>query len=584
MDLKKISDEFQNIEKGGLRREGKHPKMSVNFFRVVPFGATNAYSMPIDISLWGRQENQETVMTKLRLHGFTGYTPTYQESIHSASSSMGYLVPKRTFLSPAEVKNELDRLFENLCEGDKTSTSDPAKAIGTSMYTHQKQALSWMIEREKGSHLPPFWEEKNGRYFNSVTIFTTNQKPKSVRGGILADDMGLGKTLEMIALIVTNFKDNKPIAVPVFGQIRKSKQLSILKKQQMVQDVKKGIQPLKKLKLNLTSESKLNSPYKNGPIDKTLSRKKVLGLSLDSNLPEEEESTDTNSEEESGLEEVTCEGDAACMLKKEDPDFKPDIQDTKENSSPCQNSRRPRRQVKRPIRYEEDSESEEEFGEIKTPSKKVKAKSSGEDKPYHPTIGKGKGIGKKGKGISKCKKVSATDQVILKSQVAVEIKEEVVDLTSPTQSAVPIIPCEKQKPTPTVDESTTQHDSVKEDCMVTLLKSAELLHLKEIFEREQISIDILVEMGHEDLKSIGIEAFGQRHKVIKAAKNFVTSSESKKIDQNAGCNLKTVTIKSVKVPASSTCYEDLPDPAEQPVMVLESGINTVLIIYIILRF
>lgn len=44
----------------------------------------------------------------------------------------------------------------------------------------------------------------------------------------------------------------------------------------------------------------------------------------------------------------------------------------------------------------------------------------------------------------------------------------------------------------------------------------------------------------------------------------------KKIDQNAGCNLKTVTIKSVKVPASSTCYEDLPDPAEQPVMVLES--------------
>ena len=83
------------------RRECNYSKMSVNFFRVVPFGATNAYSMPIDISLWGRQENQETVMNKLRLHGFTGYTPTYQESI--PSSSMGYLTPKRTFLSPAEV-------------------------------------------------------------------------------------------------------------------------------------------------------------------------------------------------------------------------------------------------------------------------------------------------------------------------------------------------------------------------------------------------------------------------------------------------------------------------------------------------
>lgn len=68
----------------------------------------------------------------------------------------------------------------------------------------------------------------------------------------------------------------------------------------MVQDVKKSVQPFKKLKMNFTSES---SPYKNGPINKTISRKKVLGLCLDSNLPEEEESTDTNSEEESDLEE-----------------------------------------------------------------------------------------------------------------------------------------------------------------------------------------------------------------------------------------------------------------------------------------
>ncbi|XP_071164923.1 helicase-like transcription factor [Mytilus edulis] len=563
-----------SIQVGHIKRELAKPLADIidrNLARpegVVPFGATNAYSMPIDISLWGRQENQETVMNKLRLHGFTGYTPTYQESI--PSSSMGYLTPKRTFLSPAEVKNELDRLFENLSEGDKTSTSDPAKAIGTTMYTHQKQALSWMIEREKGSHLPPFWEEKNGRYYNSVTIFTTNQRPNSVRGGILADDMGLGKTLEMIALIVTNFKDNKPIAVPVSGHIRKSKHLSILKKQQMVQDVKKSVQPFKKLKMNFTSES---SPYKNGPINKTISRKKVLGLCLDSNLPEEEESTDTNSEEESDLEEVTCEGDAACMLKKEDPDFKLDIQESKENSSPCQNTRRPRRQVKRPIRYEEDSGSDEDFGEIKTPSKKVKAKQSGDDKPYHSMIGKGKGIGKKGKGISKCKKISPTDQVILQSQVVVKTKKEVIDLISPAQSPGPTasIPCEKQKPSPTVDESTKQPGSVKEDCILTLLKSVELLHLKEIFDREQITIDVLVEMGHEDLKSIGIEAFGQRHKVIKAAKNFVnTCSESKNIDQNTGCNLKTEPIKSVKVQASITCCDDLPDPAEQPVMILES--------------
>lgn len=57
------------------------------------------------------------------------------------------------------------------------------QAISSTMYKHQKQALHWMIKRENGDQLPPFWENKNGQYFNSVTIFTTKTKPKSVCGG-----------------------------------------------------------------------------------------------------------------------------------------------------------------------------------------------------------------------------------------------------------------------------------------------------------------------------------------------------------------------------------------------------------------
>lgn len=57
------------------------------------------------------------------------------------------------------------------------------QAISSTMYKHQKQALHWMIKRENGDQLPPFWENKNGQYFNSVTIFTTKTKPRSVCGG-----------------------------------------------------------------------------------------------------------------------------------------------------------------------------------------------------------------------------------------------------------------------------------------------------------------------------------------------------------------------------------------------------------------
>lgn len=37
--------------------------------------------------------------------------------------------PRRTILSPSEVKNELDKLFDTLEEGDKTTLRDPTKVM-----------------------------------------------------------------------------------------------------------------------------------------------------------------------------------------------------------------------------------------------------------------------------------------------------------------------------------------------------------------------------------------------------------------------------------------------------------------------
>uniref|UniRef100_W5MFT8 Poly [ADP-ribose] polymerase n=1 Tax=Lepisosteus oculatus TaxID=7918 RepID=W5MFT8_LEPOC len=58
------------------------------------------------------------------------------------------------------------------------------------------------------------------------------------------------------------------------------------------------------------------------------------------------------------------------------------------------------------------------------------------------------------------------------------------------------------------------------------LKNLGLEHLLDIFEREQITLDVLVEMGHKELKEIGINAYGHRHKVIKGVERLIAGQQS----------------------------------------------------------
>lgn len=38
--------------------------------RVVPFGANNAFTMPLHMTFWGKEENREMVLDQLKKHGF----------------------------------------------------------------------------------------------------------------------------------------------------------------------------------------------------------------------------------------------------------------------------------------------------------------------------------------------------------------------------------------------------------------------------------------------------------------------------------------------------------------------------------
>ncbi|KAK9979436.1 hypothetical protein ABG768_012867 [Culter alburnus] len=180
---------------------------------VVPFGNTNKFTMPVILTFWGKEENREAVNNQMTRYGFRLGTDLKGGAAQTSSgrnllglSSKIAAIP----LTVEELKNAFDKLFDDLME-DKTREMEPAEAVCTPLLPHQKQALSWMTSRENSNDLPPFWEEKNGLYFNVLTNFAVKERPEKVLGGILADDMGLGKTLTTIALIVSNFHNGKPL-------------------------------------------------------------------------------------------------------------------------------------------------------------------------------------------------------------------------------------------------------------------------------------------------------------------------------------------------------------------------------------
>ncbi|XP_012638282.1 helicase-like transcription factor isoform X2 [Microcebus murinus] len=186
---------------------------------VVPFGANNAFTMPLHMTFWGKEENRKAVLDHLKKHGLKlGSAPkrySLESGWGSGRAGPSYSMPGHAAvqMTTEQLKTEFDKLFEDLKEDDKTHEMEPAEAIETPLLPHQKQALAWMVSRENSKELPPFWEQRNDLYYNTITNFSEKDRPENVHGGILADDMGLGKTLTAIAVILTNFHDGKPLPI-----------------------------------------------------------------------------------------------------------------------------------------------------------------------------------------------------------------------------------------------------------------------------------------------------------------------------------------------------------------------------------
>ena len=111
------------------------------------------------------------------------------------------------------------------------------------------------------------------------------------------------------------------------------------------------------------------------------------------------------------------------------------------------------------------------------------------------------------------------------------------------------------------------------------LASLGLEQLREVFDREQITVDILSEMGHEDLKQIGVTAFGHRHKLIKGIEKLV-SDKKKQVNKRVAKSKNTPTPRrknmTPKIPGREDeieIIEDGDDEEEHPKRFKKSSSN-----------
>jgi len=111
--------------------------------------------------------------------------------------------------------NPID-LFTDATAQDALADAATPTALSTELYKHQKQALTFMMQRERGwamdGHHRDIWREERdsqGRvlYQNIISGLIQTRPPRPFRGGLLIDAPGLGKSLSILALIASGIEN-----------------------------------------------------------------------------------------------------------------------------------------------------------------------------------------------------------------------------------------------------------------------------------------------------------------------------------------------------------------------------------------
>lgn len=163
-----------------------------------PPGQGSRFKVPCQVHIFAKYEAFERIKMTIARGGLQLITQS--SASFTLSESMAV---KETKGNQRKSVDEIFKLLESKLndEGAVEALEPPKTVIKSELFSHQKKGLGWLVRRENSSKLPPFWEEIDDMYVNTLTNFQTVTKPDSIRGGIFADDMGLGKTLTLLSLI-----------------------------------------------------------------------------------------------------------------------------------------------------------------------------------------------------------------------------------------------------------------------------------------------------------------------------------------------------------------------------------------------
>ncbi|QRW06026.1 hypothetical protein RhiLY_05025 [Ceratobasidium sp. AG-Ba] len=195
------------MERGLIRNEARVLK-----------GSENPSILPLKILLFTPRGNVPTISQHLSNaallleHPSIPYNPAeHRDNPPSAAPGRWSHAGTATGTSVEVQRSQVEEVFKSLMSGDDLEQSEAGPNVGTRLYPHQKEALTFLLEREGELKAPKsrsgsLWttrKDTKGRttYYNIVTQKETRKEPTECRGTILADDMGLGKTISVVSLI-----------------------------------------------------------------------------------------------------------------------------------------------------------------------------------------------------------------------------------------------------------------------------------------------------------------------------------------------------------------------------------------------